>query len=397
MPRLTRSVPAYRKHRASGQAVVTLSGVDHYLGPHGTKASRREYDRLIAEWLASGRSPSFGAATSEITVVELIADYLRHAARYYGKGPRGEYANMKRAAGPLKSLYGRTLAAEFGPTQLKALRETLIASGNSRTYINAQTRRVVRIFRWAAGEGKLPPAVPAALAMVPGLRKGRSEAPETTAVRPVDENLVEATLPHLSRVVRAMVEFQRLTGCRPGEVCALRSGDIDRHPGKAAAGSVWEATLAEHKTAHHGRSRTVYIGPQAQAVIAPYLLRPAEAFCFSPREAVEQLRQRRAEQRKTPLSCGNRPGSKRKRKAERKAGDQYTTQSYARAIRRACEDNNLAHWTPNQLRHLVATRVRRDFDLDAAKTLLGHSQVGTTEIYAEKDRQRAIEVARAIG
>ena len=48
MPRLTKSVPKYRKHRASGQAVVTLSGVDHYLGPRGTKASRIEYDRLVA-------------------------------------------------------------------------------------------------------------------------------------------------------------------------------------------------------------------------------------------------------------------------------------------------------------------------------------------------------------
>ncbi|MCA9231188.1 MAG: hypothetical protein KDA57_11075 [Planctomycetales bacterium] len=47
MPRLSNSVPKYRKHRASGQAVLTLNGRDYYLGPHGTKASRREYDRLI--------------------------------------------------------------------------------------------------------------------------------------------------------------------------------------------------------------------------------------------------------------------------------------------------------------------------------------------------------------
>ncbi len=41
MPRLTRTVPKYRKHRASGQAIVTLNGVDRYLGPHGTKASQQ--------------------------------------------------------------------------------------------------------------------------------------------------------------------------------------------------------------------------------------------------------------------------------------------------------------------------------------------------------------------
>ena len=72
MPRLTNSVPKYRKHRPSGQAVVTIAGHVHYLGPHGTKASRLEYDRLISEWLAAGRSPSFGATSQELTVSELL-------------------------------------------------------------------------------------------------------------------------------------------------------------------------------------------------------------------------------------------------------------------------------------------------------------------------------------
>lgn len=49
------SLPKYRKHRASGQAVVTLNGKDFYLGPHGTRASKAEYDRLLGEWLAAGR------------------------------------------------------------------------------------------------------------------------------------------------------------------------------------------------------------------------------------------------------------------------------------------------------------------------------------------------------
>ncbi len=55
MPRLTNATPKYRKHKASGQAIVTLCGKDHYLGPHGTKASNVEYDRLVAEWLSQGR------------------------------------------------------------------------------------------------------------------------------------------------------------------------------------------------------------------------------------------------------------------------------------------------------------------------------------------------------
>jgi len=39
MPKLSGKFPRYRRHRATGQAVVTLSGHDHYLGRYGTKTS----------------------------------------------------------------------------------------------------------------------------------------------------------------------------------------------------------------------------------------------------------------------------------------------------------------------------------------------------------------------
>jgi hypothetical protein len=55
MLRLTNTVPKYRKHKQSGQAIITLNGRDYLLGPHGTRASKIEYDRLIGEWLQHGR------------------------------------------------------------------------------------------------------------------------------------------------------------------------------------------------------------------------------------------------------------------------------------------------------------------------------------------------------
>ena len=39
MPKLSQQFPNYRKHRASGQVIVELSGKRHYRGPHGAKAS----------------------------------------------------------------------------------------------------------------------------------------------------------------------------------------------------------------------------------------------------------------------------------------------------------------------------------------------------------------------
>ncbi len=111
MPKLTQAIPKYRKHRASGQAVVTLSGVDYYLGPHGTKASKLEYDRVVGEWLAQGRAPLLGADDS-LTVVELVARYFQHAKEYYECKPgHGELWGIQAALKLVKDYYGRTMAA----------------------------------------------------------------------------------------------------------------------------------------------------------------------------------------------------------------------------------------------------------------------------------------------
>ncbi len=409
MPRLGNRVPQYRRHKQSGQAIVTINGRDYLLGPFGTSASKLEYDRLITEWLSSGRSTAFGVPEHAISIVELIVAYLEYAKGYYGDLQRGEFANMRYALRPLRELYGSQLAREFGPMQLKAVREKFIAAGNSRTYINQQVRRISRVFRWGAAEGLIPADVPQALAMVAGLRKGHTTAPETQKVRPVDDATVEATLQRLSSVVRAMVELQRATGMRPGEVCILRPCDIDR------SGDVWEYCPSGHKNTNRERERIVYIGPLGQSILAPYLLRAADAYCFSPAESERRRRENLQKKRKTPLSCGNSPGKNRKRNPRRKAGDRYTSQSYLNAVRRACDKafpppNDIAddadavaiwqtehRWSPNQLRHTLATRARREFGIETAKVLLGHSQLNTTGIYAEADRRKAIEAVRRIG
>ncbi len=75
-------IPAYRLHRPSGQAVVTLCGQDRYLGPWKSQASRLAYDRAISEWIANGRHlPTAGLA--DYTVVALLAAYLEFANQYY--------------------------------------------------------------------------------------------------------------------------------------------------------------------------------------------------------------------------------------------------------------------------------------------------------------------------
>lgn len=418
MPRLNKAVPKYQRHRASGQAVVTLSGRDFYLGPHGTKASKIEYDRIVAEWLQNGRQlPT--AADGAITIVELIAAYLRFAKKYYRKGNEqtSEYAGIIAAVRPLKRLYATTSVDEFGPLRLQTVRQQLVDDGYSRGSVNQMVGRIRRMFKWAAGEELIPAGIPQALTMVSGLRRGRTEARETAPVLPIGDVVVDATLPYLPDVVADMVRLQRLTGMRPAEVCRVRPCDIDRND------EVWTFTPATHKTEHHERQRLVFLGPKAQEVLLRYLARGADDYCFRPSDSEQKRRAAQHAARKTPLSCGNSPGTNKRRKPKRPAGDQYTSASYARAIARACEKqfphptisgirakdrtpeqkeelkewNRKHRWAPNRLRHSAATEVRREFGLEAAQVVLGHSKADVTQIYAERDIAKGREVARQIG
>lgn len=419
MPRLSQSLPKYRKHRASGQAIVELNGHRHYLGPHGTKASKVEYDRLIAEWLAGGRRPLGGNAEDALSIAELILAYWQFVKRHYVKGgkPTSEQSSIRWALKPLRETYGKTPAVEFGALSLKALRGKYVQEQHSRLTVNQNVGRIVRMFKWAAAEELIPASVPQALTMVDGLRRGRSEAKEGEGVEPVSDEVVEATLPHLPEVVADMVRLQRSTGMRPGEVCAMRPCDIDR------SGKVWLYRPEQHKTQHHGKQRIVPLGPKAQAVLLRYLARDSSAHCFRPCDSEAKRRALANANRKTPLSYGNTVGTNRRSKPKWKAGDLYDTNAYRRAIHRACDkafphpelsivkrrgltDDQLEElkswqssqrWAPNQLRHTAGTEVRREFGLEAAQTVLGHSKADVTEIYAERDLDKALQVAALIG
>ena len=54
-------------------------------------------------------------------------------------------------------------------------------------------------------------------------------------------------------------------------------------------------------------------------------------------------------------------------------------------------------WHPHQLRHTMATEIRKRFDVEAAQVILGHSRPDTTLIYAERDLAKAREIMMEIG
>ncbi len=414
MPRLYHRPPKYCRHKATRQAVVSLHGQRIYLGPYGSPHSHRKYQEILTRWhnerdqppkIEEKAEPKLAKITattlrekrlagSPITVNELALVYRRHAKEYYRKNGvvTREATIIDDAIRILRKHHATDFLDNFGPVVLEALREKMISDLDwSRKHINKQVGRLVRMFKWAASKELVDPKVPVALAALVGLKKGRCQAKETPGVGCVDDKIVAATIPKLPKIVATMVKLQRLMGARPNEVCNLRPCDVDR------SGDIWIYTPSEHKTEHHEKVRIIVIGPKAQRLLKPYLDRPLTAYCFSPAESEQQRRAAARQARTTPLSCGNRTGTNRRAMPKRQAHHRYTTDSYRRAIHRACETLAISKWSPNRLRHTSATEIRRRFGLEAAQVICGHETAEVTQVYAERDLELAKKVARAVG
>jgi integrase len=418
-------VPVYRCKRVSGYKYGCVSLTDGtgrrkdvLLGKFGSKGSKAEYARVIAEWEAKDRRgvPEADRKSTDITINELLAAFWDHANVYYrmdGK-PTGELSDLRLAQRPLMELYGHELASSFGPLALEAIRrqmitqpivtrikiadpktgkrvwqEKLLRVGLARGVINQRIDKIRRVFKWGVSKELVAPEVYTALATLEGLRAGRSEARETRPIRPVAEALVLDTLPHLAPTVADMVRVLMLTGMRVGELCAMRGADMD------LSGAVWTYTPYRHKAQHHGHERVVAIGPKAQHILRHYLKTDAQAPLFAPADSMRDFRIKQRAARKTKVQPSQ--FCRKKAKPERRPRDRHDTRGIAHAVRRACIKHNLESWHPHQLRHLAGTVARREFGLDHARASLGHRSPGVTTLYAELSKEKAIEVAARLG
>jgi integrase len=377
-----RFTPKMCRHLASGQAVVRLAGKDFYLGKWRSPEAEAAYHRKIAEWIAAG--PAAVAAPEERmrTVAELAAAYMIHAVTWYG--PRSSDVFLIRSSmRPLLTLYADLPIDDFGPMKLKAVRQTLCTDRRdlARGTINRQVHQIRRMFRWAASEELIDASLYQRLTVVEGLRAGRGGR-EVARRRPVAWREVHRVKPYLRPIVWRMVLIQWLTGMRSQEICRMRPADIDRQ------GDVWVYRPAHHKTEGRGHLRLVPIGPRAQRVLAELLIgADSESPIFSPAVAVASMIQERKKV--------SRPGAWRA--ARRPPGEAYSAASYRRAVKRACKRAGIEPWTPHQLRHSAATRVRSRYDLDTARAVLGHAAASMTLEYADLDLAKATRAAGEMG
>lgn len=366
--------PEYPKTPHKGRyARIKLGGVHVQLGVWGSPESREKWRRVVAEYLATGRAPG---PRGGATVADVAAAFLRHMAAGYRKRgvPTDHVRTCRSATRRLVALYGSTAAADFGPAQLKAVRAACVAEGACRSTANHYVGILVRAWRWAAEEELVPAAAWTALLTVRPLARGRSGARETGPVLPVDDATYHCTVQAATEPVRSMMEVQRLTGMRPGEVCGMRAGDVVRAEGTPT----WAYLVRDdtNKESHAGKCRVVALGPRARAILGPLLegLAP-DRYVFRPAKA-----------------------------GLRKAGPRFTPGNYGKRVAAAARRAGVPTWGPNRLRHSAATAVEAATgSIDAARALLGHGRAKMTGLYvtpdagALRDFRAAAAVAEAMG
>jgi len=320
------NIPNYRHHKATGQAFVELGGRRFYLGKHGSKTSRQEYERRIADYLANGRQVAPTRSKKGITCQELAVHFLEWAEEYYVKnGQQTEtFDHYKRAVALWVKHYGHESVDAFTPLSLVFLQKQWVEKGYARLTINFYVSIIKQAFKHGVKFGWVDAPVHYALQAVDNLKAGRTKAPEYRKVKPVDAEIVEKTLPFMPPIVADMVRIQRLCGMRPQDIRNMRSCDIDR------TGDVWRYVPYTHKTEHKDKQRIIAVGPRAQAILMSYLLEKEdtpEAFLFSPKDTVHLQNIERRRNRKTLNKKGQVQPSQRDR-SKPNASDQYSRDTY---------------------------------------------------------------------
>jgi integrase len=364
-------VPPYTRHQ-SGQACVSVRGKRTYLGVYGTPESRRRYREWLDRWEReqAGLPPPAGPGT----MGGLARAFLEHAKGHYRRADgtqTSEYRDHAAHLADLLSLQGHLSPADYRAVHLEQLRSLWVGRGWARSSANKGAGMIRHVFKWGLVRGLVPPEAVASLSALPGLEEGRTAAYEPDPVPAAPEEHVLAVLPHISPAQAAMARLQWHAGLRPGEACRLLQSEVrrdgtarwGRHVVRLPDGGAWVLQPGQHKNRHRGKFLAYVLGPQARAVLQPWL----------------------------KDGCHDAPVF------PSPSGGCYREPSYYRAVERACERAGVPPWTPNQLRHAYISRVEHDYDiLDAAKAA-GHSTPQTTLGYVAADLRRAAEIAAKMG
>lgn len=377
-------------HKHSGKGYAWNKGRQIYFpGKHGSPESLRGYRRFLESLL--GERQDF--SPRDTSVAELMECWLLENEPDISAKNYHHYLQCAKEV--IEAGLADSLTCDFGPRKLKEFVGFLVDRGLARSTINQRISRLKCMFKWGVSEEMVPPDICHSLYSVRGMKSGQTAAPDPVQRRPVDWSRVEELDGYLSQTVVAMCRLQWLTGMRSENICCLRMLDVD------ISDSVWVYRPSQHKTAWRGKGLAVPLGPQGQALIEKCLGgRGRDEFVFRPCDSLE-------------WHARNTEGFKMW--VNRKAGEQFTPNTFRQAVMRAQArvagldisrrlptkqqflDAGWDPWTPYQLRHAAASRIRQGHSIEEVRAYMGHSTVQATGIYSEHDLATAKRLAQVYG
>lgn len=231
------------------------------------------------------------------------------------------------------------------------------------------------------------------------LKMGQKGAKDNIKREKITEEEFEKVVNTVTSVVGDMFRLLWHTGMRPCEVCEMRPFDILRDdpecwiyiPGRD------KSPVGDHKTTHFEKVKVIALAGECIDILSKRIDDfDSKEYIFSPKESIDEHRKTKRKNRKTPLSCGNKPGSNKKQNPKRKPSEKYSNNSFRQAIQRACKRVGVKQLTTYDLRRTAATKTRAELGKDAAGTLLGHVETSTTDIYLLEEVQEAMKLAKLL-
>jgi integrase len=348
---------------------------------------------------------------STVTVGQLLDKYEAHRKRT-ARSPRHnlEHPDLRfvRRVRQFLEPYRDWSITAFGPDDLGDVQQALLKHeyihGNkkkryTRRGINDTVKWIRKIWRWGLGRQFVKPEQVQGLEEIQALRMGDTNAPDNHKRSRVTKDELFKVVEVVNSVVGDMLKLIWYTGMRPYEVCEMRPYDIVCEdpecwlyiPGRD------RTPVGKHKTTRYERIKVIPLTAYPQKILAARIKDfNSKEYIFTPREAMREFCDKKSADRRTPLSCGNRPGTNRKEHPMIKPGEMYTNSSLCRACKRGCKRAGVEKFVPYDLRRTMATGTRSMLGKEAAKVLLGHAKIDTTDIYLLEEVQEAMKIAKLL-
>ena len=262
-------------------------------------------------------------------IADLVTQFLEFAQ---GTKNPSDFSNYKKAGQALWQ-YKTLPTAEFDAFLLLQAQNGFVKADYARTHCNKLVNFCIHMFRWGEVRRLAPPGKSRELQAIEPLRNGATRENEDRM--PVDDTVVERTLPYLLPVYQAFIRILRSTGARPSEICRMKVSDIDRTDPK-----IWVYRLKHHKTMQYNQKRVLAFGRKDQALLLPYLDKEPNAAVFSPKDAISEHRKLRRDKRTTPITSSQKRDERRKQHPQGKFNEHFTVGTIGLALQRAIEKAN---------------------------------------------------------